>query len=277
MRTLVHLSDLHFGRVDERLVEPLIARVRALGPDLVVVSGDLTQRARPSEFRAARAFLDRLPCARLVVPGNHDIPFYNAFQRFLQPLDKFHRFIEADANPCFIDAEIAVVGVNTARSLTFKGGRINARQIEVLRARLGSVGANVTKVAVTHHPFDLPEDWDGRARSVGRAALALETLASCGVDLLLAGHFHRSNAEVTARTVAVGGRSALLVQAGTATSTRSRGEANAFNVLRLEPGRVAIDRYAWDEPSRAFEPSKSEAFAESAAGWSPVEPRASGR
>jgi 3',5'-cyclic AMP phosphodiesterase CpdA len=276
MRTLVHLSDLHFGRVDERLIEPLVARVLELGPDLVVVSGDLTQRARPREFRSARAFLDRLPFARLVVPGNHDIPLYNGFQRFLQPLDKFHRFIEADANPCFIDSEVAVVGVNTARSLTFKGGRINARQLDLVRARLDGVGAAVTKIVVTHHPFDLPEDWDRRARSVGRAALALERLAGCGVDLLLAGHFHRSSAEVTAEAVTVGGASALLVQAGTATSTRGRGESNAFNVLRIAPGHAAIERYAWDERRGAFEPCQSRAFTDTATGWGAVEPPGSG-
>ena len=86
MRVLVHLSDLHFGRIDRALLSPLARRVLALRPDLVVVSGDLTQRAKSAEFRDARRFLDTLPAPLLVVPGNHDIPYYNVFQRFFQPL-----------------------------------------------------------------------------------------------------------------------------------------------------------------------------------------------
>ncbi|TMH24152.1 MAG: metallophosphoesterase, partial [Betaproteobacteria bacterium] len=91
MRTLVHLSDLHFGRVNPRLLAPLARRVHALAPQVVVISGDLTQRAKSAEFRDARRFLDALPGTLVVVPGNHDVPLYNLFQRFLQPLGKYRR------------------------------------------------------------------------------------------------------------------------------------------------------------------------------------------
>src|SRR5882724_10264204 len=128
MRTLVHLSDLHFGRVDERLVEPLIAAVTEIDPDLVAVSGDLTQRARSHQFREARAFLDALPQPQIVVPGNHDVPLHNVFTRFVRPLDKYKGYITDDLQPVYQDNEIVVVGVNTARSLTIKGGRINENQ-----------------------------------------------------------------------------------------------------------------------------------------------------
>src|SRR5258705_9934060 len=122
MRTIVHLSDLHFGRVDHDLLDPLIQSVVAIKPDLVAVSGDLTQRARSHQFREARAFLDRLPQPQIVVPGNHDVPLHNVFSRFLQPLEKYRRYITVDLQPFFTDEEIAVLGVNTARSLTIKGG-----------------------------------------------------------------------------------------------------------------------------------------------------------
>src|SRR2546421_2446886 len=115
MRTLVHLSDLHFGRVDERLVEPLIAAVTEIDPDLVAVSGDLTQRARSHQFIEARAFLDALPQPQIVVPGNHDIPMHNVYARFFQPLDKYRRYITNELQPFYADEEIAVVGLNTAR------------------------------------------------------------------------------------------------------------------------------------------------------------------
>src|SRR2546427_9837804 len=133
MRTLVHLSDLHFGRVDEQLIAPLISAVTEINPDLVAVSGDLTQRARTQEFREARAFLDALPQPQVVVPGNHDVPLYNVFSRFLQPLDKYKLHITDDLHPSYVDEEIAVVGVSTVRSLTIKGGRINEDQVARIR------------------------------------------------------------------------------------------------------------------------------------------------
>src|SRR5437773_10296998 len=129
MRTLVHLSDLHFGRVDQSLIAPLIEVISEIRPDLVAVSGDLTQRARSHEFREARAFLDRLPQPQIVVPGNHDVPLHNVFTRFLQPLEKYRRYITDDLQPFYADEEIAVAGVNTARSLTLKGGRVNRMQV----------------------------------------------------------------------------------------------------------------------------------------------------
>jgi len=130
VRTIVHLSDLHFGRVDRELLEPLRDRVRALEPHVVVVSGDLTQRAKPGQFREAKAFLDSLPQPQVVVPGNHDVPLYNVFQRLFSPLGKYKRIISRDLEPEFIDEEVAVVGVNTARSLVLKDGSINSRQVE---------------------------------------------------------------------------------------------------------------------------------------------------
>ena len=115
MKSLVHMSDVHFGRVDEAVVQAIVPLIHSLEPSLVVVSGDLTQRAKPHQFRAARSFLDSLPQPQVVVPGNHDVPLYNVFQRFFQPLRKYRRFISQDLEPFYADDEIAVAGINTAR------------------------------------------------------------------------------------------------------------------------------------------------------------------
>src|SRR5438270_5236116 len=129
MRTLVHLSDLHFGRVDIAIVEPLIETIRGLNPDLVAVSGDLTQRARSAEFKQARAFLDALPSPQIVVPGNHDVPLHNVFARFVTPFEKYRRWVNDTLEPVYEDDEMIVMGINTARSLTIKDGRVNRTQI----------------------------------------------------------------------------------------------------------------------------------------------------
>jgi 3',5'-cyclic AMP phosphodiesterase CpdA len=266
MRTLVHLSDLHFGRIDAELLEPLRLAVEAAEADLVVVSGDLTQRAKAAEFAAARAFLDRLPGPRLVVPGNHDVPLYRVWERFFSPLGKYRRFIEPDLEPSFVDDEIAVLGINTARALTFKNGRINDEQMAAIRRRFDPLGESVLKVVVTHHPFDLP-DQPGDVDLVGRARAAMAVFSQCGVDLLLAGHFHVSEAGSTATRHQIAGYSALVVQAGTATSTRGRGEQNAFNVLRVTSDEVAVERMAWRDDAKAFAHERSEHFARDGERW----------
>jgi 3',5'-cyclic AMP phosphodiesterase CpdA len=118
MHTLAHLSDLHFGCIDHTTVRPLIDTVQKIKPDLVAVSGDLTQRARSAQFREARAFLDALPGPQIVVPGNHDVPLYNLFARFLRPLSKYQRYITDDLEPFYADAQIAILGLNTASTNT---------------------------------------------------------------------------------------------------------------------------------------------------------------
>ncbi|MFL6208235.1 MAG: metallophosphoesterase family protein [Pyrinomonadaceae bacterium] len=267
MRTLVHLSDLHFGRLDERVVGPLLAQVNELEPDVVAVSGDLTQRARTEQFKAARAFLDALPrVPQIVVPGNHDVPLYNVVARFAQPLDKYRAHITRDLEPFYADEEIAILGINTARSLTIKYGRVNRLQIARIRERLCAVGDAVTKIVVTHHPFDVPVGADERDL-VGRAELAMETLAACGADVLLAGHLHVSHTGHTAKRYRIRGHSALVVQAGTATSTRGRGETNSFNVLRIKHPYINVQRLAWRPEQEAFTPASSEHFRHTADGW----------
>ena len=265
MRTLVHLSDLHFGRVNPALLDPLLKIVREVGPDLVAISGDLTQRARSYQFEQASSFLDALPKPQIVVPGNHDIPLHNVFARFFTPLTKYKRYITDDLQPTYEDEEIVIVGVNTARSLVFKGGRINQSQVGRLREKFCSYGARVVKVVVTHHPFDLPEGHD-ESDLVGRAKMAMTGLAECGADLFLAGHLHISHTGHTKR-YEIHGHSALVVQAGTATSTRERGEANSFNVLRINFPAIVVERFAWDPLTKSFAVTTLEHFKHTEEGW----------
>lgn len=266
MRTLVHLSDLHFGRVDQSLIAPLTALIARTAPDVLVVSGDLTQRARSSEFIAARTFLDTLQPCRIVVPGNHDISLHNLLDRFVRPLARYTRYITNDLQPFYQDDEIAIAGINTARSMTIKDGRISRTQIDQLQKRFSRVADDVIKVVVSHHPFDLPGNYAPGAL-VGRADAAIDTLAACGVDLLLAGHLHASHAGTTASRYPIDGYAALTVQAGTATSTRGRGEANSFNIIRIEPQQIIIDRITWNVTNASFELAGSENFRREGRRW----------
>jgi 3',5'-cyclic AMP phosphodiesterase CpdA len=265
VRTIVHLSDLHFGRLDRRVVAPLVAAIGEVAPDLVTVSGDFTQRARAVQFAEARDFLEALPCPRLVVPGNHDVPLYDVARRFIRPLARYRRFITDDLEPMFVDTEMVALGLNSARSLSFGRGRLNPQQVRKAADRLRDVPANIIKIIVTHHPFDLPDDYDQK-QLVGRAKMAMGEFAAVGADLFLAGHLHVSHIGRTAERYQIAGHSALVVQAGTM-STRQRGEANSFNVLRLDRPHITVHRRTWSERDGAFMEASIRKFQHSDRGW----------
>jgi 3',5'-cyclic AMP phosphodiesterase CpdA len=267
MRTIVHLSDLHFGALDPRLVDPLVAAVTSIAPHLVAVSGDLTQRARHAQFKAARQFLERLPSPRLVVPGNHDVPLFDIAERLTSPLGRYARYITPDFAPEFADDELVVVGLNSARAMLWRsgGGRINERQVAAAVARLAAAPASVMRVVVTHHPFDLPSGHDAR-HLIGRANLVMPALASARVDLFLAGHLHVSHVGHTVERYRIAGHSALVVQAGTI-SVRGRGELNSFNVLRLDSATADLERWTWGDTDQQFHGSGVGRFERTSTGW----------
>ena len=259
MRTLIHLSDLHFGRVHPLILDPLVAFIGETKPDVVAISGDFTQRARTVEYIAAREFLERIPFPKIVVPGNHDVPLRNLFLRFFRSLNSYRRYISDDLEPFFVDDEVAIAGVNTARALTWKDGRINRFQLARLRERFRALTGDQTRIVVTHHPFDLPAGAHGSV--VGRSRLAMITLAQCQIDMLLAGHFHIADVSHTAKRYNMPGFSALIVSSGTSTSTRERGgQANSLNVIRIEPARITIDRRVWNAAQQVFDLFSSEEF-----------------
>lgn len=267
MRRIVHISDLHFGAADERIAARVVERVAELQPHLVIVSGDLTQRARTTQFQQAKQFLEKLPQPQLVVPGNHDVPLYNVYDRFVNPLEKYEKIITPELEPFVSDDEIAVAGINTARSLTIKGGRIRREQVDRLRAKMSAFPDRMLKIVVTHHPFDVPEGEDEND-IVGQARESLPLIAESGADVFLSGHLHKSHIGHSARRYDLtNGYSALIVQAGTATSTRERGEENSFNVLEFDHPVITVKRFACSGPEVPFALAASEGFNHDGRGW----------
>jgi 3',5'-cyclic AMP phosphodiesterase CpdA len=267
VRTILHLSDLHFGALDEQLLPPLLETSDRLRPDLIAISGDFTQRARRSQFRRARAFLDQLRAPILAVPGNHDVPLLDLAVRFLDPLANYRRFISGDLAPVFADLEIVVVGLNSARSTLFAHGqgRLNASQVRGATARFDAAPPGAVKIVVTHHPFEVPRG-HGDHHVIGRAEMAMSALAGAGADLFLSGHLHVSHVGHSAERYKIAAHSALVVQAGTI-SRRGRGEVNSFNLLRIEPSSIAIERFSWNETTQGFTPAWEGLFERAADGW----------
>src|SRR5690349_8221498 len=151
---IAHLSDVHFGANDAKIVRATEAWLQEQQPDLVIISGDFTQRARIAQFREASAWLNRLRGAGhtiLAIPGNHDVPLYDVVTRFAAPLRRYKRYISNDRCPWFENEQVAVLGINAARSLTFRDGRINSAQMALIEERFAAVSPEKTRILVTHH------------------------------------------------------------------------------------------------------------------------------
>jgi len=260
MQRILHLSDLHFGALRSETVDPLVAVTRELSPDVVVVTGDLTQRARPTQFEAAREFLTRLPCQRqLVVPGNHDVPLWNLFLRVFSPRARFDQYVTRDPFPTLADRELVLVGLDTARSIT-SNGRVSMRQIEVVLERFRQAPPQALRVLACHHPFVVPVDAPARKRP-RRSDTALAALVEYEVDLLLTGHRHLP-------WVSPLGTDLLTVHAGTSTSSRTRGVENSFNEIIVDHDSVMIRRFMWHPEQQSFQlrDDATERIARNAAG-----------
>jgi 3',5'-cyclic AMP phosphodiesterase CpdA len=265
MARVIHVSDLHFGRTRPELLRPLIGVLNEIGADLVAISGDLTQRARSSQFRAARAFIDRLEAPVLVVPGNHDVPLDDVFTRMLFPYRRYRKWIGRNLEPHFENGEITVTGINTVNPYAWQRGIVGGRAVRRVCAAFAGEAERV-RIVVAHHPFE-HQPTDTKVLMKG-AAKAIDALAECGADIILSGHLHSWRAEPFAERV--GRRGALQVHAGTGLSTRLRGEENDFNVLTIGAAEVVVDRYAAGHGAAGFAHAQRAVFRSGPQGWRAV-------
>ncbi len=262
MTRILHLSDVHFGAVDARLVQPMLALAYDLRPDLTVISGDLTQRARPEQFAAARGFLDSLPGPVLSVPGNHDMPLHNIVLRLLAPLARYRRAIAKELEPAVCLPDAVIQGVNTADPFVWKSGRLRPTSVERLTRTFADAAPGILRIAVMHHAPVAAAD--GTPADMSAPAAVLATLAKAGTDVVLSGHTHMPHAGFAETAAGV-----LFLQVGTAISTRLKTGTNDFAVIDLAPGRVT--RQSWlAEQGQGFAPAPPLQFLQTANGWQSV-------
>lgn len=266
MRKIAHISDMHFGSHEPMVTADLVASVQGERPDLVVLSGDFTQRARRAQFEEARKFVEQLPEPKLVIPGNHDMPLWNIVARIFWPFANYNRFIEplGVAGQSYRDEEMAVIGLNTARRFTGKNGRISEEQVERVHEFFKGLGRDVTRVVVTHHPIGQIAN-EVFVDLAFRSQLAFPRVVEAGAQMLLSGHHHRCLSGTVEETEDE--EQALIVYAGTANSTRTReGDGNTYNLICIDGRDVEVKVMRW-VPGAGFKEGRRSAYRYGEDGW----------
>jgi 3',5'-cyclic AMP phosphodiesterase CpdA len=260
MTTLLQISDTHFGTERPEVVAALHGLTQRLRPDLLVLSGDITQRATSDQFRAARVFIDRLQVPKVIVmPGNHDIPLYNLPLRLFAPYARQRRHFGPDIAPVFESPDLLVIMVKTTRRYRHIDGEVSERQIEDVAHRLERAGALQLRIVVTHQPIAVSRKEDEHDR-LHRHAEAMSRWAAAGADLLLSGHIHLPSVQALHLREPRLPRPLWNVQAGTALSSRIRHEAdNSVNfirsiapVARTAPRQALVERYDFQDGRKEF-------------------------
>jgi len=251
--TIAHISDLHFGRIAHPgVVQALVDEINEGNIDLVALSGDLTQRARISEYEAARAMLDALDPPHLVVAGNHDVyPWWRPLKRLWTPLERYRRYVTDDLAPTFASDDVAVLGLTSAYGASIKGGRLGDADRAVLREYFQDVPPDRFKILVVHHQLHPTTIGPISPHPVARQAQkTLDAAAEAGVDLILCGHLHIP--AVTPLEIVPGEPRIVIASAGTTTSNRYRqptGPVNFYNVVTVERDAFSVEerRYVLDD------------------------------
>ena len=260
---IAHLSDLHFGRHDQAVADALIPELTEQKLDLVVISGDFTQHGTEKEFKVAHEYVDKITAPVFAVPGNHDVPQMNLLPRMLRPYAHYLYSSGESLEPLVERYGLAVLGLKTSLRFTpdfnWSNGVLCRRQLARLKERFSHASPSAIRVIVAHHPLLYPEIKAGMAQhTVRNADKALAEFATLGVKLVLSGHFHLSYVRVheqpgsSKEGVPTGLRQAasapiLVAQTSSTTSTRLRGDPNAYNLVEIDQDKIAIDVREWQQ------------------------------
>lgn len=255
MRQICHISDVHFGPPHlSELSDGILALIGERQPDLVVLSGDLTQRAKIGQFRQAREFVDRIVVPSLVVPGNHDVPLYRFWERFGNPFGAYRKAFSSELEPVFEDDELLVVGINTAHGRTFKNGRITPQRMMEVSRLLQAAPESVFKVVVAHHHLIQPP-WFDRQPVATNAWEAMDVFTRHGVDLILSGHLHQSFIGNSEEFYPLGRPPVVILHSGTTTSNRGRAgerDKNTCNWVTIDDRTLRVSHLRWEPNLHRF-------------------------
>jgi 3',5'-cyclic AMP phosphodiesterase CpdA len=279
MFTILHISDLHFGPpYVPHVGEAVLRAVHELNPDIIVASGDFTQRAKPTEYAAARAFLDSLPPRpTIVVPGNHDVPLYRVFERIFAPHRNYKQYISEELNTVHrFEHAVFVALDSTAPLRALTNGRISTWQLDFCARAFENTPPGVARIVVAHHHFAPAPDYEG-GQVMPKAKRAIDRFADLGVEMILGGHLHRAYIGNSLDVYPGEDREhgIIIVQSGTTTSRRGRArerEKNSLNLIRIGDERIRITHYMYFDELLGFAPISRHLFPRSGRRFLGAEP-----
>lgn len=267
MLTLLQMSDLHFGPAFvPRVGEALVEAVHGLAPDILVNSGDFTQRAKRDQYEAAWRFMARMPdVPTVVVPGNHDVPLYRLWERAFSPYRLYREFISPELDSVLRHPGATIVALNSTAPLrAITNGRLSPEQLELCVRAFSDSPPEAARVVVVHHHLAPAPDYEG-GQTLPNAQYILERLQDLDVDIIMGGHLHRAYIG-NSLDVHPGGhrnRGIIIVQSGTSTSRRGRArerEKNTFNLVRISDSIVRVTHYMFFDDLEAFAPVSRHTF-----------------
>lgn len=234
IKKIIHLSDLHFGTEIPSVLTSLVETLNHLNPDLIIVSGDLTQRALTSQFHRAANFLKQLNAKHILcVPGNHDISLHNVFERFLYPFRQYQKFINNELFPVYNDDNVAVLGINSVTPYKHMSGFVTTQQLDYVNNFFAQYDPKIIRILVMHHNLVHSE----RHKIINDAEKIITLFSQCNINLILSGHIHYAYIEQLKRNYF--SHNMYVITAGTPISTRTI-EPNSFNIIELEHSHFTL-------------------------------------
>lgn len=240
MRLIAHISDLHIGTEVPDIMQALTRDLKKASPHILLVSGDLTQRARKYQFALATEFLNQFPIPKLVVPGNHDVPLFNLYGRLINPLAKYHFFFPSVAESDYQDDQLLILGLNSTRRWRIRRGQLSHSQLEYMRRFFCSRLDSRFRIFMSHHPL-MPAPFHFPRDLVGRRKHAVKVLAACDVSLAIVGHSHRIYVQNLQHHYPFLERPMVMAQAGTAVSRRTFGRPQAYNLICVKKKEFTVE------------------------------------
>ena len=257
MSLVLHLSDTHFGTERSEVSAALLQLAQEVKPEVAILSGDVTQRARRGQFDAARRFMDLLEAkVKLVIPGNHDIPLFNIAARLFNPYSNFRNAFGYELEPQFSNEDLLIIGVNTTRPWRHKDGEVSTQQIEHVSKQLRGALPHQLRIVAVHQPIFVERDSDRKNLLHGHTH-AIQAWAAAGADLILSGHIHLAYTCNLKEQLHGLARPLWTASAGTAVSQRVREEhSNSVNLIHYDPTQLPhvckVERLDFDAASSRF-------------------------
>ncbi len=256
MPKILQVSDIHFGRPHRSEVSAaLLELIESRAPDVVVIAGDLTQRAKPREFEQARRWVDAIGRPSVAVPGNHDVPMYRFWERLFSPFGAYRRHFDTDLEPTFENEELFVVGINSAFNWTIKDGRVSRRQLRRVEGVLASAPRGKTRIATVHHEL-IPAPRFGSQKVLSNARPLVEILAAGGVELVLSGHLHQAYCALAESYYPGLPGQMVVAHSGTSSSSRGRGCERGRNTghwIDIDSDSIRLTQLEWNAELGEFE------------------------